>query len=83
MYLINIFSIHTIPELPACEGCDSLRYNSWPGKVYYSGDLFDSEWYNRYNTRNDLYEHLSEEVIKMNRSEQLMAGEGLLFWRPL
>ena len=36
-----------------------------------------------YNTRNDLYEHLSEEVIKMNRSEQLLAGEGLLFWRPL
>ena len=54
--------------------------NSSPGKVYYSGDLFDSLCY---SSINDLYEHLSEEVTKMNRSEQLMAREGLLFWRPL
>jgi len=27
--------------------------------------------------------HDDEEVIKTNRSEQLMAREGLLFWRPL
>ena len=36
-----------------------------------------------YKTRNDLYEHLSEEVLRMNRSEQIMTREGLLFWRPL